>query len=265
MIEALFERVAQDRVLPTPFSRGPWSAGALHGGAVAALFAGELEALPAPDAMQPARLTVELVRPVPLTTLEIRTRVVRPGRKIDLAEAELLAGGKVVALARLLRIRVQALPLPPGVAERTADPVPPPPEDAPPLPGPLGDPGPIAYHWAATEHRQVKGSWDGLGRATDWIRLRVPVVGGAAISPFQRVAAAADFANGISAELPFTEWLFLNPDLSIHLQRQPVDEWVCLDARTLPGESGAATTESALFDRKGRIGRTMQSVLLEQR
>ncbi len=265
MIEALFERVAVDRIRPTPFARGPWSAGALHGGAVAALFAGELEALPAPGPMQPARLTVELVRPVPLATLEIRTRVVRPGRKIDLAEAELIAGDQVVALARLLRIRSQSLPLPPGVAERTADPLPPPPEDAPPLPGTLGDRGPIAYHWAATEHRQVQGSWDGLGRATDWIRLLVPVIEGAAISPFQRVAAAADFANGISAELSFTEWLFLNPDLTIHLQRQPVGEWVCLEARTLPGETGIATTESALFDRMGRIGRTMQSVLLERR
>ena len=115
------------------------------------------------------------------------------------------------------------------------------------------------------EHRIVAGGFDRPGPTTDWIRLRVPVVAGEPVSAVERVAAAADFGNGISWVLPRLEgWQFINPDLTIALQRHPVDEWVCLEAETMVQSSGIGLAESRLWDRSGRLGRAVQSLLIDR-
>lgn len=103
------------------------------------------------------------------------------------------------------------------------------------------------------------------GPATDWIRLRVPVVPGEEPSPLQRVAAAADFGNGISGVAEFDQLLFINPDLTVHLHRLPAGEWVCLDAVTWMEDRGVALAESRLWDEQGPLGRSLQSLLIDAR
>jgi acyl-CoA thioesterase len=49
----------------------------------------------------------------------------------------------------------------------------------------------------------------------------------------------------------------------VHLLRVPVGEWICLAARTLTSSSGVGLAESALYDRDGRVGRSVQSLLLD--
>ena len=80
--------------------------------------------------------------------------------------------------------------------------------------------------------RFAAGGWDEPGPATVWTRLRVPVVAGEEPSRPQRVLAVADSANGVSAVLPFGDWLFINPELTVHLRRAARGEWICLDAET---------------------------------
>src|SRR5439155_1666657 len=97
--------------------------------------------------------------------------------------------------------------------------------------------------------RFVAGGFDRPGPATDWIRLRVPLVAGEPTSPLCRVAAAADFGNGVSWVLSRLEgYTFINPDLTIYLHRMPAGEWVCLEAatwpRSSPSGSRAASTGS---------------------
>src|SRR5690606_37523678 len=106
---------------------------------------------------------------------------------------------------------------------------------------------------------------DRPGPARAWFRLRRPGVGDERPSGVQRVAAAADFSNGISWVLPFQHWIFPDPDLTVHLSRPPTGEWVGLDALTLPSDQGMAMAESALFDEGGRLGRAVQSLLLQRR
>jgi hypothetical protein len=259
--DALFLR-DRDRFVPSELARGPWSPDALHGGPVAALLAGLAESLAKPGPMHPARMTLELLRPVPLAPLRGAARVLRPGRKVMLAEASLHAGEVEVARATLLLLRRAELPLPAqhggGVAAQ------PPGHQGAARTLPIWDAGLPAYHRDAVEHRVVRGSWGMPGPCTDWIRLRVPVVAGETPSPLQRAAAAADFGNGISAALPFGEWRFINADLTVHLQRLPRGEWVCLDAVTWPEGAGVGLAESELFDEAGRLGRSLQSLLLER-
>lgn len=259
--ESLFEPVEGDAWLPTAWARGPWSPEALHGGPTAALLARAAESAGGDDvAWQPARLTVELLRPVPVAPLRATATVTRPGRKVQLVDAEVAtADGTVVAAARLLRVRDAEVPAPVTTAGLEA---PPPPDSVP--------AGPTehqyeAFHSHGVEHRYVGSSFAEPGPATDWIRLTVPVVPGEAPTPLQRTAAAADFGNGISGVADFAELLYINPDLTIHLHRAPAGEWVCLEAVTWMEARGLALAESRLWDEHGPIGRSLQSLLVERR
>jgi acyl-coenzyme A thioesterase PaaI-like protein len=260
-VDPLFS-VESELLRPSELARGPWSRDALHGGPVAALLARTAESAPAPGPMHPARLTIELLRPVGFAPLRASARVLRPGRKVQLVEASLHTGDTEMARATLLRIRSEPVPMPETVAG--GDVTPPPGPDSVPPTRPAWRGGDLAYHSHATEHRVVRGSWGELGPCTDWIRLRSPLLAGEALTPLQRVAAAADFGNGISSALPYGAYRFINPDLTIHLHRLPAGEWVCLDAATYPAANGVGTAECHLYDERGRIGHSAQSLLIER-
>jgi hypothetical protein len=246
--------------VPTELARGPWSAEAQHGGAPAALLARALERADPGPAGFVTRLTVDLVRPVPLVPLEVATRTVRAGRRVQWLEAALHADGQEVVRATAVRLRVDPeLELPVPAPDRLA--VPPP---AVGTPMELEWPDRSTGFWTAMELRVVAGSFADVGEATIWFRLTVPVVEGEEPSPLQRVAAAADFGNGVSTALERHRYLFINPDLTVHLHRHPVGEWVALEARTFAEPYGVGVAESALHDEAGRIGRSLQSLLVDR-
>jgi len=276
--EALFD-VDGDQLVPTEFARGPWSPDALHGGPVAALLARAAESCAAPGSMHSARLSVELLRPVPVAPLRLSASVSRPGRKVQLVDVRMTTAhdGQEVAWGRLLRIRAlgeddpEAEGVPPALTVRSTD------EAQPPGPGagrPMVSPGQVgeapppdgyrAFHSAGAELRFVRGAFERLGPSTVWVRLAVPVVPGEAPSPMQRAAAASDFGNGVSAEVAFGQFLFINPDLTVTLERPPVGEWVCLDARTALGNPGVGVAQSALWDELGPVGRAVQTLVVER-
>jgi hypothetical protein len=122
-----------------------------------------------------------------------------------------------------------------------------------------------AFHRSGVEVRFLDGGADRPGPARAWFRLQRPVVDDERPSGVQRAAAAADFGNGISWVLPFDDWIFLNPDLTLHLARPPEGEWIGLEAFTLPSDQGVAMAESAVYDDRGRLGRAVQSLLLQRR
>jgi hypothetical protein len=254
-----------DAYAPTDLCRGPWSPDAQHGGPPCALLARAVEGVDAPGPMAVTRLTFELLRPVPLSPLVVETTVLRPGRKVQLVGASLRVAhdGTEVVRVTALRIRTDSLPAPDGLPG-ASDGVPDLPADtgssAPPFA--LADEELRYFHRDSMEIRPVAGGFDRAGPATAWFRLRVPVVAGETPSGTQRAVASADFGNGLSWVLP-ESWLFINPDLTVHLLREPVGEWVCLAARTLPSDVGVGMAESALYDRDGRIGRSVQSLLLD--
>jgi hypothetical protein len=116
----------------------------------------------------------------------------------------------------------------------------------------------------AIEIRFVAGGFGG-GPATAWFRLRRPLVDGEQPSPLQRLAAAGDFGNGISAVLSWDEYVFINPDLTLYVERQPEGNWICLESRTTLAPGGTGTAESVLWDEHGRIGRASQALLVARR
>jgi hypothetical protein len=118
--------------------------------------------------------------------------------------------------------------------------------------------------WRAVELRYERGDWTKPGPGAVWFRLRQPIVAGEEPSPLQRVAAAADFGNGISAALERGAYLFINPDLTVYLHRSPVGEWVGLDAVTAVEAMGTGLAAATLHDERGVIGRSLQSLLVDR-
>jgi hypothetical protein len=262
VIDALFVPDG-DRFVPTGLCRGPWSAEAQHGGPPAALLARAADRFEDGERMQVTRLSVELLRPVPLTPLVVTTRWARAGKRVQLVEVSLATGDVEVARALALRIRRTELDLPPDALGRPAPP--PGPEHGVPGHSAFRETEEPAFHRDGVEHRIVSGGLGVPGATTDWIRLRVPLVAGEPTSPLSRVAAAADFGNGISWIVsPAQGWQFINPDLTIHLHRLPAGEWVCLEAVTTVEPTGIGLAETRLWDERGPLGRSEQSLIVDR-
>lgn len=261
MDDAFFEPDGE-RYLATELTRGPWDHDLQHAGPPTALLGRALERCePRPDS-QIARVTFEILRPIPIAALATRARVVRPGRSVELLEGELLdEEGRELVRARAWRLRTETMELTPAPAEAPA--APPGPEHGRAAPF-FSTGASVGYH-TAIEWSFVSGGFRELGPAVVWMRPRAALVAGEAPSPLGRVLVAADSGNGVSAALDFTRHRFVNVDLSVHLHRLPAGEWVCLDARTTPQPSGVGLAETALWDESGPLGRALQVLLIERR
>jgi hypothetical protein len=260
-VSYVFE-VEGDVAVPTELARGPWSPHAQHGGAPSALLAGQLETFELGTATFPARYTLELMRPVPLSPLRIERRTIRHGKKVQLVQGSLFAADVEVVRATLLRLREQPVDFAAEAVAGEYAPMPPP--DAPqPLVPRLGDALGTGF-WNTVDVSRTGGAWDRPGPSGMWLRLTVPIVAGEENSPFQRVAAAADFGNGVAAAFDRGRYSCINPDLTVTLHRLPVGEWVGLDSATFPERNGYGVAESVLQDERGRLGRGIQTVLVEE-
>jgi hypothetical protein len=257
--EAFYER-AGDGFVATELTRGPWDPGAQHAGPPAALIGREIESLDGADEFQVGRVTFEILKSVPIGPVRVEAEVVRPGRRVQLVEASLSNGEGELVRARAWRLRTGSIELPAEISE----PAPPPGPEQGSEPEFFATGDSVGYH-TAMEWKAVSGAFLELGPATVWMRMRHPLIAGEEPSPLQRTLIAADVGNGISAVLDWRSYLFINVDLTVHLERMPRGEWVCVDAVTLPQANGIGTAESVLSDTDGRIGRSAQTLLLSSR
>lgn len=258
---ALYERDGTGRFLPTELTRGPWNPEHQHAGPPAALLARAIDEASRIAAGQTARLSYDILRPVPIGPLAVATRILRGGRRIEQIEATLAReDGEAVMRATAWRMRVTETP-----EVVTPEPPPPPPAGARST-GFEGwpDADAIAYR-DALDWRWMWGSFTEPGPACVWARLKYPLVAGEETSPLERLLVMADAASGISALLDWNEWLFVNLDLGIHLERPPHGEWMAMDAQTRVGDTGAGLCTSVLSDGLGRVGASTQSLLVERR
>ncbi|MCX4511770.1 thioesterase family protein [Streptomyces sp. NBC_01619] len=259
--QAFFERISENHFSPTEHTRGPWDADSQHAGPPAALLGRAVEERPgAREDMRLARVTYEIVRPVPIRPLEMTTTVLRSGRSVELVEAALAPeGGAPVMFARALRIRTLEEP---GPAVASGPQVPSPGETAEtPF---FAVPWEVGYH-TSMDTRFTEGTFREQGPGTCWMRMRMPLVAGEEIRPLDRVLVAADSGNGISNVLDFRRHVFVNADLTVHLHRHPVGEWVCVEARTSVDPAGIGLADARLHDEKGPIGRSAQSLFISPR
>jgi hypothetical protein len=254
--DAFFIALGGGRYRATERTSGPWDPQHQHAGPPSALLTGLLERESPRKEMVLARVTVEILGAVPIAELEASTVVERPGRSVELLAGELRADGRTFLRARAWRV----LGSPVGTADGPAPPALPAADAVP--PPTLGESFGYAH---ALEWRWAAGGWEERGPAAVWTRMRIPVVEGEAPSPRQRVMVVADSGNGASNVLDWSRYLFINTELTVHFVREPVGEWVCLDASTAIAEGGAGLASSVLSDRTGPVARGAQALLVAPR
>jgi Thioesterase-like superfamily len=253
---AFYVSLGDGRFESTPATAGPWSAAAQHGGPPSALLARAFERLEPDPNQRLARLTVEILRPVPVRPVAVAARVVRPGRRVTLLEGSLRVDGEDYLLARAWRIGRPAAPTPAGGARA----------GSPPLPGTATPPvweGAFADgYMRAIEVRQTSGAFAGAGPGAAWMRARVPLVEGEEPSAFQRAAVLADSGSGVSQGVDHRRWLAINVELTLSIHRDPAGEWIHLDASTVVGADGTGRTDTVLGDADGEFGRAIQTLFV---
>lgn len=246
-----FRRLDDQSFEATAAAGGPWSDRHCHGGAPAALLAHAIEAVPSAVPMDLARLTVDLIRPVPIgERLDVELREEQTGRKALRLHARLLMGEVTLASATALKVRSQ----PSAVLARV--------HHTPDAQGHRPMPGGFSSRFKIVP---LVGGFGGPGPADVWFRLDGALVCGADPSPVERAVAAADFGSGIAHALRFEEWEFPSLDLTVTFARAPVGAWTLLESRWLSAEGGRTVCLTALSDVHGRFGEATQTVLLEPR
>jgi hypothetical protein len=241
----------------TPRTTGPWDLGSQHGGPPSALLGRAMQRCqPRPD-MMITRFTCEILHAIPVGDISVQARLVRPGRSVELLEATASAHGREVARATAWRIcRTGSSPVQPR------RPTPPGLPDEPPVLPPADW---IDGYISAIEWRRVRGNFGAPGPATLWTRMRYPLVPDEEPTALERVLAVADSGNGASWELDMNRWLFINPELTVHLHREAAGEWICLDAQTAISTGGTGLATSVLSDFDGPVGVGAQSLLVAPR
>jgi hypothetical protein len=250
----------------TPLANAGWYEEGQHGGAFSALVVGHIERhVPTLSEMEVNRATVEIFRVIPLVDLRIETQIVREGKRIQNVDAQVYdPDDTLLSVASVQRLRIDDLPLPEDAAPPTLD-----------LPGPdeigdsvgdawgVGTAGKVMFHRHAMEIREIFGGFEVKGPGAVWMRLRKPIVAGEETTPLQRAVATADFCNGISRGLDYDQWVFMNPDLTVHTSRYPEGEWVALSAESAYENLGRGIATGTLWDTKGLIGRSTQSLYID--
>lgn len=240
--------------IPTKLAFSPWERNKQNGVALAGLLTHLLEQIPNEIPFTVTRLSIDILAAAPAKPTSGRSRIIRPGKRIQLAEAELLVDEIPVARATALSVRVAESPICDGIN---------------PYPSPETVEG-IKFEGAphfgySIEARAVHGAMRTPGPATAWVRFAHQHVAGVPLTPLVRTATLADFCSGFGSDLPPDGWSFPNVDITIHFTRAPVGEWLLIDTEFRSAGNGTAIASGILADRQGPFARAYQSLFVSHR
>jgi len=252
----------RDRELfvPEPISQGPWGA-TVSGHLIGGLLGWAVEQVPAAAELQPARLTVDLLRPTFMEPLQVETVISREGRRIAVVDAALLQRGEVVSRASAVFLRRGEHP---DGAVWSA------PVSMPPLPPEDADPLEIEMPFELWAYGSGTGTLGGTSVEWEqehapkfaWVKEIRPLIGDDPVTPFTRAALAGDVTSAL------THWStgglrYINADFTITLSRLPDGEYVGLAAQAHHSEAGVASGAATLFDQHGPIGSALAIALAQ--
>jgi hypothetical protein len=233
---------------PTESALSRWGNDSLNGPAVVGLAARTLEHDFGIDGFRPTRVTADLFRAARQLPTEVRTRLIRDGRRIRNSECDILQDGVVVARATMVQYRQSAPP--PGrewVSQATFIP-------------PDGVTG-TAY-FVGSDH----AGWSPSGAEhQNTSRKRVyhrsiEVVEGEPVSPFARTVVAAEAASLVT-NLGTRGIGYINGDLTVALARLPTGDYVGIQADSHWCSDGISVGSATLFDSNGPFGTAMVTAI----
>ncbi len=260
MSDAYFTTTDDHWFVPTDFCRGPWDAHSCHAGPPTGMMVRAMEhALrESGSAQRLVRITVDLLRPVPMAGFSIATEIVRAGRSMSTLRARLLDADQVersVATGLALRADLsRELPTPSSFVEDFE----------------RARPGPFVLDRTlhglrgfadSVQMRYPPEQSPSTGPTTLWMHA-LPLLESERPTPMQRISPLADCGNAASRNAEPWEIGFVNADLTLVLHREPVGEWFGSRSVSHWQSSGVGLAKATLFDRHGEVGEALQTLLL---
>jgi hypothetical protein len=206
------------------------------------------------------RLVLDILGAIPVAPVKVRAWVERPGARISLMAAEMLAtrpDGTDRAVARLSAWLLATTDTADAVTDRH-----------PPLVE--GEAEPHAHDWLGAPGYVQTVSWrtqvTAPGESNEaWLSPLVSLVDHEPLTDLQRLTMVIDTANGVGAALDPDEFVFMNTDTAVHLHRAPSGNDFGLRARGSIGPDGIGVTTAEIYDRDGFIGTSAQTLLVQRR
>ncbi|MBO1268690.1 thioesterase family protein [Arthrobacter cavernae] len=252
-----YQSLGGGRFRSTIHAQGAWNPHEQHMAPASGILADALDRHEPRDDVRMARISYEILGLIPGGEFEITTTTLRPGRTIELLQAELSAGGRVAIRATAWRMVTSDT----SAVAAVEDPSMPPPDECKPWDGASVWPG---GYIRSLELRMAEGHRAGSGKV--WIRTERPLTDTADSSDLARLMGLVDTANGIAARVPpgKDSYIFPNVDLQIHMYRAPAGEWLGLDNAVSFGSDGIGLTSTVLHDLNGPFGRAEQILTLRK-
>jgi hypothetical protein len=249
----------------TVLTQGGWDRRHMNGAAVLALLGHCLDDVPTLVPMTLTRLTVDLARPVPVgRPLRVVPDVLREGKKLQLVQLRVVVDDVEHTWATALRLRAADLSEVPGIPESTTAT-----SSGDALLRPRAEvvsmrdvhPGRPGFLDAIDLWRTPRRDGRGYGY---WARLDTPVVAGEVLRASSRITFAFDCANLVGIDQPLDAVTMINPDVTAHVLRPPVDEWIAITGETLVHPAmGRSMTVASFSDGDGLFAQASLSQLVQ--
>lgn len=239
---------------PNSVCAGPWDPNSLHGRVVAGLLSFEIESRHGDLGFHPARLTVDLYRLPNFSPIQLSSQKIRDGRRIRVVDAELKSEGKSIgrATCQLLKRTKDpkgiiwhrpnwSVPQPESIEQESSN--------------------PLGGMW---EIRRIDNERDSPHQRRLWMREVRQLVAGVELTPWQRVALAADFASPF-ANSGESGLAFINTDITLYTHREPISPWIGFEVTNHQSDEGIAIAECHLYDEQGPIGTSSVTALAQSK
>lgn len=241
----------------TDGTRSNWDPEIQHGSPPLALMTKVIEELAADTGLRVGRVTLDILGAIPVTQVRVRAWVERPGTRISMMAAEMLASRPDRAVARV----TAWLLAPSDTSDAATDRYPRLVE---------GESVQVPHSWEGSKGYLETVSWrrqriGDAGANVVWLSPLVHLVDSEETTQLQRLAMVVDCANGAGAALDPDRFVFMNTDTSVHLHRQPAGNDFALRARGSIGPDGIGVTTAEIFDRQGFIGVVAQTLFVQRR
>lgn len=242
---------------PTKNTQGAWNEKEQHMAPATGVICAELEKFQPKEDMRIARISLDILGMIHLDDFQITTRIIRPGKTIELLESVFEAKGRTCIVARTWRLITEDTSEVAGLEDKSIPSY----KNLPNWKGMTRWSGgyirSVSEHIKVAEHRPGKGS--------GWMTNQLEMVKGEPTSDFVKLMGMVDTMNGVvmRQEIPFTH-MFPNVDLQIHLYRMPTGTWLGLDVEQQYGKDGIGLTTSVLHDEEGSFGHAEQILTIRK-
>ncbi|MGX9792144.1 thioesterase family protein [Mycobacterium sp. MMS18-G62] len=264
MIECHYRRLPADGEFQvfesTDGTRSNWDREIQHGSPPLALMTKLIEEMAADTGLHVGRLTLDILGAIPVSRVRVRAWVERPGARISMMAAEMLASRPDGGERAVARVTAWLLATS-DTADVATDRFPPIVE---------GEAVPVPHSWEGATGYLETVSWrrqciTDAGANVVWLSPLVHPVDSEETTNLQRLAMVVDCANGAGAALDPENFVFMNTDTSVHVHRLPIGNDFALRARGSIGPDGIGVTTAEIFDRQGFIGTVAQTLLVQRR